>query len=296
MADRKKYQYAVITYLPNKIRNERVNIGVVLSDVAGSDAMIKIIAEHNNSKLRGLIQNKYEQKLYDSSVSYLQYCVDKINNNDLTFSNDSEPIKSIFNLEQTDRFPEGLILSKIRTITTANVEMLYSKIIDTYVGNEFFDVAKDKVIDLKMTILNEFNAKNLINTKVKHSFPIQPDKNVDWKINVDFAFSQKKQLNILQTVPTTESALDTWYPKIKTFTSDFGDESDIIYILSDLSQPINDDDKVAQMINSIGNNNRVKSIDVSQKSNSISNLTSTINQRADSIAELNKLLRIRVTA
>lgn len=296
MADREKYDYSIITYSPNKIRSERINVGVLFSDINGSDVFLRVIKEHSSKKLRSLVQNRYDQKLYDSSISYLEYCVKKINENDLSLSTESVPIKSVFDLQKKGEFPNELLLSAIRTVTTANFEMILSKIIDTYIGNEFFNAANANTLDLKRSLFEDFKAKRLINTKIKHSFPIQPDKNVDWKINVDFAFSQGKKLNILQTVPATESALDVWYPKIRTFTYDFGTESEPIYVLSDSSQPINHDNKVSQMINSIASNKRVQSIDVSDSPNKLTELINFIQDKADPISELDKLLKLNSIA
>jgi hypothetical protein len=293
MDKREKYEYSIITYSPNKIRNERINIGALFASVAGSDISLKIIDKHSNQKLRSLVLNKYDQKLYDSAISYLKFCIDKINENDLSFSNENTPLKSILDLSTKGELPDEIILNSIQPFVTANFNTICSKVIDTYIGEEFFKEVISQPISLKDHVYKVFKTKKLINTKVKPHFSLRPNKQIPWKMQVDFAYAKNESLNLLQLVPDTENILDTWYPKIKTFTDTFENDSDEIYIIFDSSTALNYDHRVTQMTNSIkSENNNVSLVDLSINTQ-LDDLTNAIESSADSVDNLNKLLTLR---
>lgn len=267
MGKRQKYEFSIISYNQNSFRNESINIGAFMFNKENLAAMYKIIPD-NSHKIKGLAVNKSQKELFKSSINYLDFILQKINDKFST---------TLINDMLNDELPEQIRFSEPRPIITENKQIIFDQLIAEYVGKEYFDVAsKIEILSPKDKMISIFDSKKLLNNKVKKNVNIQLSKKVDTQRQVDFAFGNNKQLNLIDAVPTSENKLDNWYSKMVTFSAKY-DESSEILLLSDSKSPVNSDQKVSQIIDDLQDDPRVTNIDISKQTD-VNNLITEINQ------------------
>lgn len=274
MGNRKKYEFSIISYNQNSLRDESINIGAFMFNKEDPEAMYKIIPD-NSQKIKGLAINKSQKELFKSTMNYLDFSLKKLRNEFSTILMNETLEKDI---------PEHIRFSKPKPIITSNEELIFKQLIEEYVGNEYFNLtSKIEMLSPKEKMLNLFNSHNLLNSKVKKNVKIQPSKKVSARLQVDFAFGKNNQLNLIDSAPTNNRSLDEWYYKMVTFSSKYDPKSEIL-LLSDSTNPINNDKKVTQMISDLQSDSRIKSVDLSETKDIYSLIDDISNNSVDTRA------------
>lgn len=134
-SQRTNYWYSIISYTPDLITNERVNIGLIM----GNDVdflKFKIIDSPSNKKLQ-FFRNDIEKKMFQTSIDYLSFIVKKKKEslNDISLFDSKIQIDLKNYLEC--HLPENIIFSNIHFARTSNPDMVFKELLKTYIGQMF---------------------------------------------------------------------------------------------------------------------------------------------------------------
>lgn len=206
---RKNYWYSIISYIPDLITNERVNIGVILGN--NIDLLkFKIIDNPSNKKLH-FFRSNIEKQVYQTSIDYLSFIVKEKKEalNDISLFN----IESSFDLKTylEHPLPENIVFSNTHFARTSNPKMIFNELLNTYVGKPFLQEKETTNISFKQNINKYFDQLNLINTKLKANLKIQPSKDLPLRFEMDYAFiSKNDEMSFIQIGPK-QSQINDWY-------------------------------------------------------------------------------------
>lgn len=286
MAGRQKYQFSIISYNQNSMRNEAINIGALLYSEQERSARFKIIP-HNSIKIRGLALTPYQKDLFQTTIKYLRFVLTSL---------DSDFSTQMLDSTIENDLPEQIRFSNPKPIVTAKEDLLFQQIVAEYVGDEYFK-QNDEVTSLtpKEQVIQLFKQHKLLGNKIRKNVKIRPAKSVEMRFNIDFAYGEKTSLNLIDSSPIKESALDDWYVKMVMLSSRYDKDSSII-LINDSQSSINNDKKVSQMISDLlKGDSRIQSMDISKMSNlkalidKISS-TSVDSQQLDKLISRNNLM------
>lgn len=206
---RKNYWYSIISYIPDLITNERVNIGVILGN--NIDLLkFKIIDNPSNKKLH-FFRSNIEKQVYQTSIDYLSFIVKEKKEalNDISLFNRESSFDLKTYLEHP--LPENIVFSNTHFARTSNPKMIFNELLNTYVGKPFLQEKETTNISFKQNINKYFNQLNLINTKLKANLKIQPSKDLPLRFEMDYAFiSKNDKMSFIQIGPK-QSQINDWY-------------------------------------------------------------------------------------
>lgn len=214
---RKNYWYSIISYIPDLITNERVNVGVILGN--SIDFLnFKIIDNPSNKKLH-FFRSDVEKKIYQTSIDYLSFIVNKKKEalNDISIFDNEPNIDIKAYLEHP--LPENIVFSNTHFARTSNPTMIFNELLNTYVGEPFLKDKETANISFKQNINKYFNQLNLINTKLKTNLRVRPSKELPLRFEMDYAFvSKNNEMSFVQVGPT-QSQISDWYKNNITLLS-----------------------------------------------------------------------------
>lgn len=280
MAERKKYEFSIVSYTQNLLRNEPINIGALLFDKSNQEITYKLIPD-NSIKIRGLALDKYQKDLFKSTVKLLDFQLSSIDTATLSLD------------WFTKELPKQVKLSQPSLVITANKELIFKKIINQYVGQEYFKKMENvSVITPQVQALKIFEKNDLLGNKVKQNVRIRPQKNINMRLQIDFAYGIQNQLNLIDTAPTRITTADDWYTKMVLLSSRFNTDSKIL-LLSDLASEANQDNSISQMISDLkSQDQRIVSFDLGSpmELQNFNDFTKEIASDSIDELELNKLI------
>ncbi|MBM6773486.1 DUF3037 domain-containing protein [Ligilactobacillus agilis] len=203
--------YSIVSYSPNPIREEQLNVGVIL----GSEHNIEFkFLDSKNKKLSSLFWSNTEREEYKSSMSLLKYLIGNMLNYTVI------PTPPSFNNGTWNKFfrinslPFGIKISNSNYAMTDNLELLMDKLIDIYIGKQFTQKKADSN-SLKYRVHNYFDHNRLLTNKIRKNIKVAPVKTIaSMKIEMDYTYlySSSSLPRFIQVVPnSSESALYNWY-------------------------------------------------------------------------------------
>lgn len=228
---RKNYWYSIISYIPDLITNERVNIGVILGN--NIDLLkFKIIDNPSNKKLH-FFRTNIEKQIYQTSIDYLSFIVNKKKetlNNISLFDNESNVDLKAY-LEHP--LPENIVFSNTHFARTSNPKIIFNELLNTYVGEAFLQEKETTNISFKQNINKYFDQLNLINTKLKANLRIRPSKDLPLRFEMDYAFMPKNdEMSFIQIGPK-QSQINEWYKNNVTLLSKNSDKFSINMVIKE---------------------------------------------------------------
>lgn len=228
---RKNYWYSIISYIPDLITNERVNIGVILGN--NIDLLkFKIIDNPSNKKLH-FFRTNIEKQIYQTSIDYLSFIVNKKKetlNDILLFGNESNVDLKAY-LEHP--LPENIVFSNTHFARTSNPKIIFNELLNTYVGEAFLQEKETTNISFKQNINKYFDQLNLINTKLKANLRIRPSKDLPLRFEMDYAFMPKNdEMSFIQIGPK-QSQINEWYKNNVTLLSKNSDKFSINMVIKE---------------------------------------------------------------
>lgn len=278
--ERKQSWYSVIQYIPNTLRGERINVGVILHQPTTGKVLYKLI-EHNNPKIRGLLNNGVLIASYKLSKELIDYTLEDLP------SVDSLLIKGVYNdnflSDFSKHLPEGFVLSEPSYAMSAKTNALFNQLLINYIGKEFVtSEEKPSESTIKKNLETFFERKKLLGTKIKPNVKMSPIKDIgSMQYTIDFVY-KNGVINLIQTVPQHTNALNNWFSRVNTFSSNY-DSNAGIYLIYEEST-INEDNTVVDMFNFLkGNDERIRTIDIA--SNELVTLTRNIEVDGKDIIE-----------
>lgn len=263
--ERLKSQYSIIRYMPEKLRGEIINIGIMIHtplEDNNNNIYYKIISP-NNTKFKSLFINKNANELYKVHFDFLNFYLAKAMKNEDIFSN-----SNLF-LHLQEVLPSQIMLSEPTFAFTQEPKSLLKSLLSTYIGDEYLISEDIKNINIRSYVKEKFDEKNLIDTKVKANakiFPF-PDKKLI-NFNVDFVY-KNGVVNFMQTLPSKEN-LKNWFNKLYSFIDNYEDTNkDSIYkILIDSKSAVIEDEVFIEMLDFLKEKvsaDRFQTIDIHSK-------------------------------
>ncbi len=228
---RKNYWYSIISYIPDLITNERVNIGVILGN--NIDLLkFKIIDNPSNKKLH-FFRTNIEKQIYQTSIDYLSFIVNKKKEtlNDISLFDNESNVDLKAYLEHP--LPENIVFSNTHFARTSNPKIIFNELLNTYVGEAFLQEKETTNISFKQNISKYFDQLNLINTKLKANLRIRPSKDLPLHFEMDYAFMPKNdEMSFIQIGPK-QSQINEWYKNNVTLLSKNSDKFSINMVIKE---------------------------------------------------------------
>jgi len=228
---RKNYWYSIISYIPDLITNERVNIGVILGN--NIDLLkFKIIDNPSNKKLH-FFRTNVEKQIYQTSIDYLSFIVNKKKEtlNDISLFDNESNVDLKAYLEHP--LPENIVFSNTHFARTSNPKIIFNELLNTYVGEAFLQEKETTNISFKQNINKYFDQLNLINTKLKANLRIRPSKDLPLRFEMDYAFMPKNdEMSFIQIGPK-QSQINEWYKNNVTLLSKNSDKFSINMVIKE---------------------------------------------------------------
>lgn len=241
MASRKEYKYSIISYNQNLLRNEAINIGILIFEE--NKYKYKILP-NNSSKINGLAYSQYFKDLFKENIKLLNYYLQNY---------------TVSSLEELNQISKQIHFSTFKKVVTANVQTIFEVLLDEYVGNYYFDEQdKAQVVTAKDLAIKFFNNYN-VSKKVKKNIRIKPNKDLNMKINIDFAYTNGTDLNLINSVPASENSIDDWYTKMFLLSKKFDQSGNILLLNNSSSTQINE---ISDMLKDLSSNEKVNTIDL----------------------------------
>lgn len=228
---RKNYWYSIISYIPDLITNERVNIGVILGN--NIDLLkFKIIDNPSNKKLH-FFRTNIEKQIYQTSIDYLSFIVNKKKEtlNDISLFDNESNVDLKAYLEHP--LPENIVFSNTHFARTSNPKIIFNELLNAYVGEAFLQEKETTNISFKQNINKYFDQLNLINTKLKANLRIRPSKDLPLRFEMDYAFMPKNdEMSFIQIGPK-QSQINEWYKNNVTLLSKNSDKFSINMVIKE---------------------------------------------------------------
>lgn len=212
MEERYPIWYSIISYCPNNIRNEHMNVGVLLG--SAEDSIILEYVNPKNKKLSSLFWNSVELEEYASSMSLLNYII-------LDSKKRWRPLElpqlnqgSWENFFDLESLPFGVTISDTNYAFVTDINTLKNKLIDIYIGQRFLQKKTDS-ISLKKKVYKYFETKPSVAKKLKNNLKITPVKSIPaLKMEMDYTYFSKDDnlAKFIQVAPEKNNqALLNWY-------------------------------------------------------------------------------------
>lgn len=223
MGNRKKYYFSVVSYIPDFIRGERLNIGLLFFDEYHTFCKYILLPE-TTSKVHGLL-SKQAVILFKELTSYLNHLFSDQKDSlaiDITISGNNLNIANL---------PEQIVLSDLEPVVTSNPSTVFNQLVDTYIGNGFFKAKTHAVSVAKNVVKTYLERKRYIENNVisRPSFKLAP--NSPFKYTADYAYlTNKTEFNVINLMPSNEETLERWYQRNVALSSRFESYGKIVVL------------------------------------------------------------------
>ena len=255
MAERRRFEYRVASYVDDPVRFEPINFGLILQDSTTMDSHY-ILTDNDTSKVRGLLTSSAQRKLFKATVNFLSFELDQQRKN--------EPEHLFRFLDELDI--KQLRLSKSKPALSDDYGWLLEKLADVYIGKQFLaqTVAEPQIILPKVFAERVVSQNEVPKSHYRSNFSIQPEISVPVKMRVDYIYANSNSLEIVNSAPTTlGSTTDYWYYRMRSLgeSEKFGKR---VTILGNSKSDANSDHTLTQMVQSLRSlNSNFKFVDVS---------------------------------
>ncbi|MBW7651549.1 DUF3037 domain-containing protein [Anoxybacillus sp. ST4] len=261
--DRQKNWYSVIQYVPNQIRGEVINVGLMLHAPEIGKLRYTLL-DITNIKLRCLLANDVLLDTYRVQKDYIEYMLKTLPSNGTLF--DSGKYTNAFLEELNNKLPNEFRLSEPTFSKTNNPDQLFQSLLENYIGKEFLSCdEKISHINTKNYIKKYFDELNLIGTKVKQNARFKPIKDINSiHFIIDFVY-KNGVINLLQVAPSNRERLNDWFTKLITILGSYQQEAGI-YLFYNQEDLNNRDQTLFDMLRYLeSKDERVKKLEIHSK-------------------------------
>jgi hypothetical protein len=247
--ERKTYWYSIIQYVPDLIKGELINIGLILHCPENGE-IFRYLCDEGSNKIKAFLYNDVYYRTFRTQINYIELYLNQIIHNRSLF--DPELTNKLFLYELAEKLPKEFKLSEPTFSLSRNPEQLVISLQRTYIGEPIKSTELstiDSHINVKNFTRQYFNTREWIGTKIKSNCRIHPLKEVkNVEFIVDFVF-KNGIWNLMQTVPsnTSPEKLTDWFSKNSTMLETFKDETQF-YIIYDEKDQLNSDKTIDDMI------------------------------------------------
>lgn len=274
--ERHKLWYSIISYIPNLVAYERINIGTIMGNPVTGKITYKLLFD-KNKKLRYFLRNNIEKKLYKTTVNYLDFILKKA---------EQEP--TIFQLSQykndgnwsnflNSEIPENIVFSEIHFARTANDMNVFNNLLSTYIGDTFLPKSDSNHITLKNHVFNVFDSNKLIGTKLKSKLKIKPAAELPLKFEMDYAYLAKDNKFSFVQVGPKQSQINEWYKNNVTLLSKNSDNFCLNMIIDEDNYE-HPNQTFKPFLHDLASDKRVKPSIITAGKDSLSGLVQEVNE------------------
>lgn len=215
-----KSWYSVISYTPQKLTNERLNIGIIVQSPENNSVEYYILPE-NNKKLISILTNDILREEYKIRRQTFELKLNNSRNEISTvnyFLNDDKLIEYL-----AADFSPYFIFSKKQPVFSSDIKTTLNKLLEIYVSEKFLQ--KNIVTTtIKQNVRTKFKDLDLLGKKVRSDILIQPIKEIhDLNYKIDFLY-KNSNFHLIQTVPVSEDALNDWFSKVHLFQKELNNK------------------------------------------------------------------------
>jgi hypothetical protein len=283
--------YSIVRYVSDEIKGEILNVGLVMNIPETGEMLFKIIQE-NNSKLKAILVNQVDKKVYRFGMKYLEYILSSVNQNDLTLPVNVSSKSFVNDLLKMD-IPNGFLLTDTRYAKTRETHRLFNDILRSYIGEKFLlEEIKTNTMQVKKFATSVITQRNLIDTKIKTNVKIKPIPTVSLNYNIDFGYEENEKFNFIQVAPEKLASANEWFQRMNMISSNY-QNTDRIVLLYNSNTQSNEDRTVDQMVEFLkSNDNRVTSFDIFSNRGVLgfNNELVRIGKQAGDISEIDKFI------
>lgn len=278
---RQAHWYSVIQYSPDKIKGEKINVGLILHQPQNEEVIIRML-DSSNPKIKSLILSSSNNKTYELESDYLKLYLNEI----ISKTKLGPRINDEYFLEYLkDDLPSNFILSERTFSLTSDSSKLLSNLLDTYIGRDFLDhdLITNQLKNVKTHVKEIFLENKWLGTKIKSNVKIQSKIINNMTFNVDFAF-KNGIWNLIYTVPNSQDRFTEWVSKTRTMLDIYEKESSIL-VLYDERDPMNKDKSIVQVIDFLKSKDpRLEGVEIN--STSFTQLCSKVETDAKNLVEV----------
>lgn len=287
MERRKAVWYSLIRYSHDELTGEVINVGLILHVVERAETRYFLLNE-NSPKLRYIIGNKSGLNLYKSYKDVLGYYLDE--NKELSGAVGNVIIGSCFEEGFLQKLfnhygNKKLSLTEPNFAYTEDINMLYESLFKLYIGEQYFN-SEPNTISAKKYAKEIFKKKNLIGTKIRTDYELNPIRNLnDVKIKVDFSF-KNGVWNYMEALPILSGPAQNseWFAKMQLMLNSLEEKDSKIHLLYKSSDLSNNGSVLNIIAYLTENNQRVNKVDFDEK-NQITQLCNYIEKEAEDIED-----------
>jgi len=258
-------------------------VGVILHSINEKAHTKFYIIDESSAKLKAITESNVDLSTYKSYKDALEFYLSRSGDNVYGAVGNIQigtPVEENFLMGLYDYYKEKkLSLTKPKFALTDNIDGLFSKIFQSYVGKKYM-FTEHKHMTVKRIMKNVFEERQLLDKKVAHDFVITPIKNLEnVRINIDFGY-KNGVWNYLQAIPSITGATKytEWFAKTRFMFDNLENTTKVHFMFkkSDLIE----NKEVLNMINYFSNlNSNVYKLDLDDR-NRIELLCSTIERDA----------------
>lgn len=222
MEERKANWYSIVRYKADELTGEVINVGVILHSFENDEEMHfkYLFIDENADKIKAITSNSTEIALYKTYKDNMQYYIDKSTENllgqvgQVIIDSPAQNgyMESLFEFHKNER----LFLTRPKYSLTKNVDLLFEKIFEIYVGSRYL-YKEDNVISTKRHMKKMLEEQSLLNKKVISDHIIAPIEELEnVQIKVDFSY-KNGVWNYMQGIPLASgpSQSTEWFAKTK---------------------------------------------------------------------------------
>lgn len=225
--ERTKYWYSVISYQTDQLKNERLNVGVIIHSPE-KEFLKWYIIDDRNKKLKSILTNSVLQEEYKVKRALLEIKFEKsLQNSSLISYQVADPkLLEYVSIDSKDLF----IFSAKQLVKSANIDSVIKLLLETYVDKLFLD-KEISANGVKQLVKYAFEEYHLLGVKVKSDISITPIKEVDLNYKIDFAY-KNSHLHFVQAVPSNPNKINEWFSKMKLFQHEYKDKNHLEIIFN----------------------------------------------------------------
>jgi len=285
---RKTYWYSIIKYIADFTKGEPLNIGIFIENSQDNSVLYSLL-EPDNTKLKSVFENRLQRDVYKYSKDYFDYLISQVKNNNYPLEISSNSLINYFSKDND--LPRGFVLSEPQFAKTVDVNILKRNLEITYIGEKFLhSESTTRELVIKERAHSIFSEANLLNNKVKTNVKISPLPDLPFKYQIDFAYSVKDKIELIQSAPGSIDLLPDWFEKITVFSTKYalGDKISLLFDSSVEEELLNDTRSVIRTLTN--HDEKIQAVDINVSLDGMNRLVEDINKNAQDVTNLEKLL------
>ncbi|KRN70710.1 hypothetical protein IV76_GL001631 [Carnobacterium maltaromaticum] len=216
----------------------------------------------NNTKLKTILENEIDRKIYMSGLDYVEYLLKSNDENDLFISQNAHSNYFLPRLRNSD-LPDGFILTEPQFAKTNQPNDLFEKLLQRYIGKRFLIEGKNNLsMQIKSKAVHLIEKNIVVKGKIKKNIKIKPVDVIPLNYTIDFGYEENNKLNIIQTMPDKLLTTNEWFQRMSLISNNYS-ESGKISLLYNSAADSNKDKTAEQMMRFLeSNDNRIESFDI----------------------------------